>query len=87
MQVCPPCPKGALCKPCPPDAIFLTDSLQEKFKYALKLNVHFGKTKQFKVGDYGVYSFLSLSSKVKIDQNLTSYHYRLLGYDTYKKQP
>jgi len=87
MQVCPPCPKGANCKPCPPDGIYITDQFQKNHNYknSLKLMVEFKKTNQFKIGDYGIYSFLASDKNIKTDKGKMLYNYRLLGYNKHNQ--
>ena len=73
-----------LCKPCPPDAIFITNSKEDAFNYIknMKLIIKLGETKQFKEGDHGIFSFIPLKANIQniSDDKFINYDFRLIGY-------
>ena len=47
---CPPCPPGAMCKPCIPNNIVVTDNIEEKDLSKIKrLRIHTDKPEQFEL--------------------------------------
>ncbi len=47
---CPPCPPGAMCKPCIPDNIVVTDNIDEKdFSKIKRLRISTEKPEQFEL--------------------------------------
>lgn len=47
---CPPCPPGAMCKPCIPDNIVVTDNIEEKdFSRIKRLRISTDKPEQFEL--------------------------------------
>lgn len=47
---CPPCPPGAMCKPCIPDNIVITDDIEQKEPSKInRLRIYYNKPEQFEV--------------------------------------
>jgi len=80
------CPPKVVCKPCIPDAIFITDTENKTFNHIIELTVKLGETKQFTEGDYGVFSFIPIETNLYSSSNkFKGYGFSLIGYTRIKK--
>jgi hypothetical protein len=82
---CPPCPKGAMCKPCIGDYIVLSDKVDEQVPEQIKrLRVFTDKPDQFEMKKK--YSFI-LKVKGKIAPGHPIEEVELISFDSLKVSP
>jgi hypothetical protein len=82
---CPPCPPGAMCKPCIPDNIVITDATDEKDLSKInRLRIFTDKPEQFELKKK--YSFtVNLKNKLPAGQAITDVH--LVSFEPLKQTP